>query len=162
VTADPYCSGAHPDGWLCVLAADHDGPHLSIDNRCRWRHTVGLPVRWRSTVDNLPPPDDDLPSYGDALVAAIQQRTGGALPLHTTGDSPPVLHSAPQPTDTPTAPPTPAPAPATAPGSPVEPAAAVPVPTGDSCDVCGQVSLVRESACRTRCMACGAIDGGCG
>jgi hypothetical protein len=33
---------------------------------------------------------------------------------------------------------------------------------GDLCDVCGQVEIVRESACRTRCMACGAIDGGCG
>jgi hypothetical protein len=33
---------------------------------------------------------------------------------------------------------------------------------GDLCGVCGQVEIVRESACRTRCMACGAIDGGCG
>jgi hypothetical protein len=30
------------------------------------------------------------------------------------------------------------------------------------CDICGQVAVVRESACRTRCQACGAIDGGCG
>ena len=30
------------------------------------------------------------------------------------------------------------------------------------CGVCGQLAVVRESACRTRCMACDSIDGGCG
>jgi|AACY02.2.fsa_nt_gi hypothetical protein len=32
----------------------------------------------------------------------------------------------------------------------------------DLCGKCGQPTLVRESACRTRCMSCGNIDGGCG
>ena len=34
--------------------------------------------------------------------------------------------------------------------------------TGDGCSICGQFAVVRESACRTRCRACGTIDGGCG
>lgn len=33
---------------------------------------------------------------------------------------------------------------------------------GDICGVCGQPSIIRESACRTRCKSCGAIEGGCG
>jgi len=33
---------------------------------------------------------------------------------------------------------------------------------GDTCGVCGQPSIIRESSCRTRCKSCGAIDGGCG
>lgn len=34
--------------------------------------------------------------------------------------------------------------------------------TGELCGVCGQPEIVRESSCRTRCRACGALDGGCG
>ena len=30
------------------------------------------------------------------------------------------------------------------------------------CAVCGQQAVVRESSCRTRCMQCGSIEGGCG
>lgn len=38
----------------------------------------------------------------------------------------------------------------------------VEMPTGDPCGICGQLTVVRESSCRTRCQSCGAIDGGCG
>ena len=54
---DPFCPAAHSDGWLCVLAEGHEGPHLSLDNRARWRGTVGKPVRWRAQIQDLP----DLP-----------------------------------------------------------------------------------------------------
>jgi hypothetical protein len=80
VAADPYCTGAHPDGWLCILRRGHDGPHLSLDNRARWRGTVGKPVRWRADVVDLPDLDDG-PSYGEAVVQAIRDATDGALPL---------------------------------------------------------------------------------
>jgi hypothetical protein len=45
---------------------------------------------------------------------------------------------------------------------PATPAAWATTPTGDACGVCGRLEVVRETACRTRCMACGTIDGGCG
>lgn len=41
------CAARHPDGWLCILAAEHTGDeHLSLDNRVLWRGTPGAPVRW--------------------------------------------------------------------------------------------------------------------
>lgn len=58
---DPYCPGNHPEGWMCVLTRDHDGPHLSLDNRHRWRGTVGKPIRWRSEVKDLPMDEDPEP-----------------------------------------------------------------------------------------------------
>lgn len=33
---------------------------------------------------------------------------------------------------------------------------------GESCSVCGSLSVIRESSCRKRCKSCGALDGGCG
>jgi len=146
VASDPYCSGAHPDGWLCILRAGHDGVHLSLDNRQRWRGTVGLPVRWRADVVDLP----TLPDSGAADDVVDGLRGGGAgLPPGpadargldspggppATGDSPPATAA---------------------------PATWAPAPTGDACGVCGRLEVVRETACRTRCRACGAIDGGCG
>lgn len=32
---------------------------------------------------------------------------------------------------------------------------------GEECGVCGRMTVQRETACRTRCMSCGAIEGGC-
>lgn len=41
-----YCAARSSNGWLCVLAEDHDGDHLSIDNSKQWKGTPGSPVWW--------------------------------------------------------------------------------------------------------------------
>lgn len=41
-----YCGARSAEGWYCVLAKGHDGPHLSIDNSKLWKGSPGAPVRW--------------------------------------------------------------------------------------------------------------------
>lgn len=41
-----YCAELGPHGFYCVLAAKHEGPHLSIRNDRLWKGTPGAPVCW--------------------------------------------------------------------------------------------------------------------
>jgi hypothetical protein len=89
MASDPYCPAAHPGGgWLCILRRDHDGPHLSLDNRQRWRGTVGLPVRWQAMARDLPmaehPPATNghpakAPRPSPPVKLALPEPTGQAL-----------------------------------------------------------------------------------
>ena len=149
---DPYCPAAHPDGWLCLLARDHDGPHLSLDNRHRWRGTVGRPVRWRAVVEDLDlseleaegwgwyngPPVGGLPATEPepppATAPQLRVVTSSQLGLVTSSHVPPGRLLA---------------APARLPGY-----------TGIPCDACGSLNTVRSGKCLT-CMDCHAA-GECG
>ena len=63
-------------GFICLLREGHTGPHQSVDNQRKDdRGYPGMPIRW----------DRPSPTYGDAIVKAIQERTGGTLPLAQPG-----------------------------------------------------------------------------
>lgn len=42
----PYCGAKHGAGFYCILQKDHEGDHLSVDNKRVWKGTPGAPVIW--------------------------------------------------------------------------------------------------------------------